>query len=262
MSKTQEHAKELWQARCDGSLCPFPKKHLTVTEAYELQHAETDVSGAEVCGYKIGATADETQAILGLSTPFYGPIFSSYTTHTASDATLDLPLFIKHFPRVESEFIACMKHDVQRDKKDLELQELLEHIDWVAPGFEFVGSRYTAPDGSPGTSVIGDFGAHQHSVIGAPYENWRSLDLNAHPVSLAINGKHAATGHSGMSIYGHPLEFVCWLLNQPGMTSGLKAGQLISCGTHTGAIPVAAGDLVEADYGPMGALKVQISALS
>ncbi len=262
MPNTQAHADELWQARCNGSLIPFPAQMLTVKQAYELQRAATDASCAEVCGYKIGATADETLALLGLAEPFYGPMYSSETTFAIADTRLDLPLFAAHGPRVEAEFVVCLKHDVRRGKNNLELAELLEHIDWVAPAFEFVGTRYTAPGGSPGTAVIGDFGAHQHSVVGAAYENWRSLELKSHKVSLTINDELVAEGHSGMSIYGNPLEFVCWLLNQPGMAAGLKAGQLISCGTCTGAIPVNTGDLVEADYGPMGALKVQVGALS
>ena len=258
MPDVQSHANELWQARKSGSVCEFPSQPLSVAQAYELQFAATKASSEQVIGYKIGATSDETLGLLGLSEPFHGPIFSTNCTFTQAGDVLELPLLVAHNPRVEAEFVACLKNPVKRNDKDIKLEALLEHIAWVAPGFEFVGSRYTPPEGSPGTSVIGDFGAHQHSVIGAPYHNWHALDLRTHEVDLSINNQVVAKGHSGLSIYGHPLEFVCWLLNQPAMAEGLQAGQLISCGTCTGALPVSSGDSVEANYGMLGALKVEI----
>jgi len=258
MTDIEFRAKELWQARQQGTLCPFPEQAMSVQQAYELQTACTKVSGEAVCGYKIGATSDETLALLGLSEPFYGPLFPAFTTNVESGVPLKLPLLGAHNPRIEAEFIACLKNDVQRKNQDIELDYIVQHISWVAPAFEFVGSRYTPPDGSPGTSVIGDFGAHQFSVVGTPFENWQSLDLSKHPVSLDINGQTVATGHSGQSILSHPLAFVCWLLNHHAMKQGLKAGQLVSCGTCTGAIPVKDGDTIIADYAELGTLNVEI----
>lgn len=260
MTDNEFRAKELWQARQKGTLCTFPEQAMTVQQAYELQAACTKASGEAICGYKIGATSDETLALLGLSEPFYGPLFPAFTAYAESGVELKLPLLAAHNPRIEAEFIACLKNDVQRTNQDVDLDYIVQHISWVAPSFEFVGSRYTPPDGSPGTSVIGDFGAHQYSVVGAPFENWQSLDLTKHVVSLAINDETAATGHSGQSIHGHPLAFICWLLNHPAMKHGLKAGQLVSCGTCTGAIPVKAGDTINADYGELGTLNVEIAA--
>lgn len=260
MTDLNKTAEKLWRSRQQGTLSPFPEPAMSVAQAYALQAACAKASKESITGYKIGATSDETLGILGLSEPFYGPLFSAYTNYAQSSSLLELPLKAAHNPRVEAEFIACTKSAVQRKEKDIELAELFEHIDWVAPGFEFVGSRYTPPAGSPGTAVIADFGAHQHSVIGTPYKEWRSLDLRSHGVALTINGRESVSGHSGMSIYGHPLALVCWLLNQPAMKQGLGAGQLISCGTCTGAIAVSDGDLVEADYGEMGKLSVSVLA--
>ena len=258
MTELKHLAEKLWQSRQRGTLCPFPEQPMSVDQAYALQTACTVASGDTISGYKIGATSDETLGVLGLTEPFYGPIYTKYTSYTQPDKPLDLPLIAAHNSRVEAEFVACLKNPIQRKEKDIVLEELLEHIEWVASGFEFVGSRYTPPTGSRGTSVIADFGAHQHSVIGAPYREWRSLDLRSHEVSLTINGDNIASGHSGLSIYGHPLSLVCWLLNQPAMSQGLGAGQIISCGTCTGAVAVKPGDVVVANYGELGTLAVSI----
>lgn len=259
MTDIDSRAKDLWQARQQGTLCAFPKPAMSVQQAYELQAACTKASSENVCGYKIGATSDETLGLLGLSEPFHGPLFGAFTAYAESGVVIELPLHAAHNPRIEAEFVACLKSDVRRNDKDIQLDEVLDHVAWIAPGFEFVGSRYEPPVGSPGTSVIGDFGAHQFSVVGVPNKHWRSLDLTCHKVSLSINAESVADGHSGQSIYGNPLAFVCWLLNHPAMVGGLKAGQLISCGTCTGAIAVKAGDIIYADYNDLGSLAVQIT---
>jgi len=250
-------AKELWQARLDGKVCPFPEEPLSVEDAYRLQHACDLASGEQLNGYKIGATADVTLNILGLSDPFYGPLYPAFTKQVTGPDKVSL--LAAHTPRVEAEFVACMSADIKREDKDITFEEALECIEWVAPGFEFVGTRFTDPEGSPGTSVIGDFGANQYFVFGEPVKNWQQFDLSSHPVVLQVSGETVAEGHSGMSIFGHPLKFVSWLLNQPGMAQmGLKAGQMVSCGTCTGAVPVNSGDVLEADYGELGKLELSV----
>jgi len=48
-------------------------------------------------------------------------------------------------------------------------------------------------------------------------------------------------------------------LNQPAMhEDGLQTGQLVSCGTCTGAPFIANGDHITADYGALGRLSIEI----
>jgi len=266
MNQPNHYAKQLWQARLSGVFCDPILESLSVDQAYAIQSACTQAASADerVIGYKIGATAKETLEILGLEQPFFGPLYSSaFTTNDGLKDRQQLPLFTQHNSRVEAEFVACLKNDFARGDGDADIviNDILEHIDWVAPGLEIVASRFNETVEKPGCLAIADFGANQHMVVGQPFNDWRELDLTSHPVRLAIDNQPDVNGHSGISIFGNPLAFVCWLLNQPAMhANGLQAGQLVSCGTCTGAPFISAGDRVTADYGVMGRLAIEVTA--
>ena len=265
MNQPNHYAQQLRQARLNGTFCDPITEPLSIEQAYEIQNACTRAAPADesVVGYKIGATAIETLGILGLEQPFYGPLYSSaLNSNDGLKDRLQLPLFTQHKSRVEAEFVVSMKNDFARGNSDADIivNDILDHIDWLAPGLEIVASRFSEVPEKPGCLAIADFGANQHMVVGQPFNAWRELDFTSHPVKLEIDNQPDVNGHSGMSIYGNPLEFVCWLLNQPSMhLQGLQAGQLVSCGTCTGAPFIGVGDNITADYGDMGRLAVEIT---
>lgn len=269
--QTEDFAKNLWAARQSGRVCELPsellpKQALTVPLAYDIQHACTKAAGAagEIAGYKIGATVQPIIDMFGLDEPFYGPIYESALDHT-SDSTnpLDVPLFLQHGSRIEAEFVVSIKHDIIREAKDITVADLRKHIGWIAPGFEIVASRINSNIPPTGPLVIADGGANQHMVVGTPYKEWQQLDVTQLPVSLSVGDQPPISGNSSMSITGNPLELVCWLLNHPGMrATGLKAGQIVSCGTCTGAVDLVDGQHIVADYGSLGKLAIKISSKS
>lgn len=262
MKTANEYATELWQARQSGSFCELITDDLTLSQAYEIQNACNTLAlqSDSLVGYKVGATSNETLSLVGLKEPFYGPLYkSTLSMNNGLQEQLELSLMTQHKPRIEAEFVVCIKNDINRAKSDLVLNDILDHIDWVAPGFEIVASRFSKSIEKPGKIVIADFGANQHMVVGEPYKQWRELDLTSHPVSLTIDNDAAIIGHSGMSILGNPLEFICWIANQATMSdTGLKAGQIVSCGTCTGAPFIHTGNQIQADYGALGKLDLKI----
>jgi len=266
MNSLEQCASELWDARLNGTHCEPLVEHLSVAEAYSIQNACTQFAPVpeSVVGYKIGATSKETLDFLGLEEPFHGPLYdSAFSTNDGLSERLALPLLTQHYSRVEAEFVACMKNDIARGNGDADvlIDDIVEHIDWIAPGLEIVASRYSGTMEKAGTLAIADFGGNQHMVVGAPLQQWRELDLSSHPVKLTIDNQPDVHGHSGMSLYGNPLEFVCWLLNQPAMhEAGLKSGQIVSCGTCTGAPFINIGDKIDAHYGVLGQLSIEITA--
>ena len=77
---------------------------------------------------------------------------------------------------------------------------------------------------------------------------WRDADLTAHPVTLRINGKDVASGHSGMLVFGDPISGVVWLANHRELGArGLKAGDVVP------------GDEAEGDYGALGTVRARFS---
>lgn len=56
---------------------------------------------------------------------------------------------------------------------------------------------------------------------------------------------------------GHPAAGIAWLVNKlHAVVSGLKEGQIVLGGSFTRPVDIAAGDVIHADYGPIGAIGV------
>ena len=67
---------------------------------------------------------------------------------------------------------------------------------------------------------------------------------------------------SGVSaaIMGHPAAGVAWLVNKlHAVGRGLLKGQIVLGGSFTRPVDIAAGDVIQADYGPLGAIGVRFT---
>lgn len=252
----QESAQKLWQSRLDGTLADIAHVPQTAEEGYQLQQAAIEISGQSVCGYKIGATSAEIQQLLNLPEAFYGPIFKEY----CKDSPASIAMHESHGLKVEPEFMIALGSDLKTDSgKDITDEDVMACIDWIAPAFEFVSTRWADVQSKRGFCAIGDFGSNHDIVIGEHYSDWKSIDLGSSPVSLSINGEEVASGHSGMSVAGNPIAIVTWLANLAAIkNTGLKKGEIISCGTCTEVKEVKPGDIVEADYGILGKINSTI----
>ena len=81
------------------------------------------------------------------------------------------------------------------------------------------------------------------------------------PAVLSLNGEIAETGVSA-AVLGHPATAVAWLANtlHPfGVT--LDAGRVILPGSCTRAVPVTTGDVVLAEFGPLGDVSVTFDSI-
>jgi len=84
--------------------------------------------------------------------------------------------------------------------------------------------------------------------------------MTALPVELRVNGKVSASGKSGDSLLGSPLAMLTWFANSDLVPPrGIKAGDIIYCGTCTGLVPIQSGDTLTADFGVLGELAATIS---
>ena len=67
----------------------------------------------------------------------------------------------------------------------------------------------------------------------------------------------AVTLRPSAAIMGHPAAGVAWLVNTlAALDRGLKKGQIVLAGSFTRPVDIAAGDVIHADYGPLGAIGV------
>ena len=251
-------SRRLWEARRDVRNIRVGDEDRPRDEAhaYAVQRGVTEASGLEVAGFKIGATAQVAMDFLGVSGPFFGPLYREAVRE--NDATVSLPMM--HGPGIEAEFAVSLAADIPRRGDPWTRDEVAAAVAWVGPAFEIVGTRLEGGLAGAGMLAIADGGANIDFVRGSTGADWRAADLTAHPVTLRVNGSEVASGHSGMLVFGDPVAGVAWLANHPELgVRGLKAGDVVTTGTCTGITPLSPGDEAEADYGVLGVVRARFS---
>ena len=251
-------SRRLWEARRDGRQIQVDDQDRPRDEAsaYAVQQGATEASGYEIAGFKIGATAQVAMDLLGVSGPFFGPLYRE--AFRENDANISLPMV--HSPGIESEFAVSLAADLPRRAEAWTKEEVEAAVAWVGPAFEIVGTRLESGLPGAGMLAIADGGANIDFVRGPSGTAWRNADLSAHPVTLRINGAEIASGHSGMLVFGDPVSGVVWLANHPQLGArGLKAGDVVTTGTCTGITRLSPGDEAEADYGALGKVRARFS---
>jgi|GEM_PF-849501 len=244
-------AARLHHARSVGSRVPIDGPAPSVEDAYRLQAALDALADSPRIGVKLGATLDAALATLGLDRAFHASLFARH--HYENGA--EVPIFAAHPTAVEAEFVVTVGEDIVGGDTPLDAAAIRAATASVRPGFELVATRFDMPLAGNGTRLVADSGGQSATVISEAVDerHWQALDFTAHPVSLRIDGEHRADGHSGQSIGGSPFAMIAWLLTRPAFArTGLKAGEIIYCGSCTGMLPVASGNRLEADFGSLG----------
>ena len=231
-----------------GAITPFTKRShgLTLDEAYcvpPLVRTALVTRGETIVGRKIGFTNRGIWAQYGV----YAPIWGYITDKTASDlaATPALPVSRFAQPRIEPEI---MFHLARAPSPGMDEAALLDCIAWLAAGYEIVQSifpdwQFAAPDtvaanGLHGALLIGE----RHDVASRKADWLR--ELPSFQAALACNGKTVDQG-GGASVLEGPLSTLTYLmalLSKDPHNPPLAAGEIISTGTLTKAMPVAAGE--------------------
>ena len=159
---------------------------------------------------------------------------------------------------MESEFVVGLASDLPPRDAPWLIEEVRAAVALVAPGLEIVGTRLQSGLAGAGVLAIADGGANIDFVLGPTDGDWRGADLSSHPVVLSVNGAEAASGNSGMLVFGGP-DCGRGVACEPAEVAprGLRAGDAVTTGTCTGIRPLSPGDEVVADYGSLGAVRAR-----
>jgi 2-oxo-hept-3-ene-1,7-dioate hydratase len=85
------------------------------------------------------------------------------------------------------------------------------------------------------------------------------VDIRWVGATLSKNGIIEESGVSA-AIMGHPAAGIAWLVNKLHVVgAGLKKGQIVLAGSFTRPVDIVAGDVIQADYGPLGAIGVSFT---
>src|ERR1700694_2693483 len=218
---------------------------LSVDNAYRvtpLVRQMYEAGGAKALGRKIGFTNRTIWQQYGVFAPIWGYVFD-HTVHDLAGVET-LPLFSE--PRIEPEimFVLAAAPSAQMDETALS-----SCIAWVALGFEIVQSIYPEWKFSAADTVAAN-GVHGALLIVARHPfapraaEWQ-LALSAFEIDLNCDGRLIDRGHAA-NVLGGPLSALrplASLLASDPLNPPLTAGEIVSTGTLTRAMPIVPGEV-------------------
>ena len=220
---------------------------LTLAQAYcvtPLLRAAFEARGERITGRKIGFTNREMWKVYGVDSPIWGYA----TTHTTRDLADTPVVCVKDFiePRIEPEIMFGMKAAPTPGMSDA---ALLDCIEWISLGYEvvqsiFPGWKFTAPDTVAANGVHGALIIGQRHPIEPRKTEWLR-ELATFRVELYCNGGLSQRG-GGALVLDSPflaLRHLNELLANDPHNPPLGAGEIVSTGTLTLAMPVGVGEI-------------------
>jgi len=223
-------------------------------DAYRIQDALIELIDDVTFGWKVGATNETAQQAFGIDRPFSGRLLVSRAVK--SPASLKASTFSTCI--IECEVAFELDRDLPASGAPYELEDVYKAASAVHPAIEIVDSRFTDFRSAGGYSAIADNALDGGFVYGNAVRGWRTMELEAHTVSLIVNGGRISQG-SGAAVLGHPVNALHWLVNSvTGRGFDIRKGELVTTGTWTGPHVAQPGDAVCADFGELGRIELRI----
>jgi 2-oxo-hept-3-ene-1,7-dioate hydratase len=245
----------------------FSKRHpgMTIEDGYRIGRAWVDLekaSGKKVIGHKIGLTSRAMQISSQIDEPDYGTLLDDMLYTAQAGEVLEIPVNNFITPRVEVELAFVLKAPLTGP--NVTVEDVLAATEYITPAIEIIDARIEQFDRHTKVmrkvyDTISDNAANAGIVIGAgdpafmadPYRTNR-------PWCGAILRQNGAVEETGLAagVQGDPAIGIAWLANKLApWGERLEAGEIVLAGSFTRPVVAKAGDLFEADYGPLGCLK-------
>lgn len=249
----------------------FSKRHpgMSVEDGYRVGRAWVELQKAEgrrVIGHKIGLTSRAMQISSQIDEPDYGTLLDDMLYTARAGEVLDIPVADFIAPRVEVELAFVLQAPLAGPNATVE--DVLAATAYITPAIEIIDARIeqfdrhtramrkvydTISDNAANAGiVIGEGGpAHPGMYRADP----RTTDRPWCGAILRLNGAVEETGLAA-GVQGDPAIGVAWLANKLApWGERLEAGEIVLAGSFTRPVAARAGDLFEADYGPLGCLR-------
>lgn len=245
-------AQELIAALATGGTIPsvvarhpdfgWDEAYAVAAEILKLRRAR----GEKTVGRKIGFTNRNIWAEYGATAPIWAHVYDRTLVH-AKDGRATVSLKGSARPRLEPEIAFKLKAPLAAGVH--EPARVLETIEWLAPSFEIVDCHFGDWKFKSADSAA-DFALHWRLIVGEP-SPVRSGDipqlvsqLHDCRVILSRNGAVADRG-VGANALGHPASALAHLadvLSRQPAFEPLAAGEIITTGTLTAALPMRPGE--------------------
>ena len=208
--------------------------------------------GEKPLGRKIGFTNRNIWAEYGATAPIWAHVYDrTLIVSERNRATVSLKGAVR--PRLEPEIAFRLKAPIVAGETDP--ARILEQIEWMAPSFEIVDCHFSDWKFHSADSAA-DFALHWRLVLGSP----QRIEAAAIPqlvaqlhdcrVTLSRNGEVRDRG-VGANALGHPAaalaHLAAVLATQP-QSAPLAAGEIVTTGTLTAALPIRPGETWSSQY--------------
>ncbi len=264
----QQLAAELEQsAQTRTPVEHFSKRHpgMTIEDGYRIGRAWVELqkaAGQTVIGHKIGLTSRAMQISSQIDEPDFGTLLGSMLYTAQHGEVLDIPMANFIAPRVEVELAFVLKAPLAGP--NVTVEDVLNATAYITPAIEIIDARIEQFDRHTKAmrkvfDTISDNAANAGIVIGEGAAAYRA-DPRAmnRPWCGAILRQNGAVEETGLAagVQGDPAIGIAWLANKLApWGERLEAGEIVLAGSFTRPVAAKAGDLFEADYGPLGCLK-------
>jgi 2-oxo-3-hexenedioate decarboxylase len=237
-------------AAIDGGrqIAPFSTRGgLTLDDAYRstaAMRAIRSARGERVIGRKFGFTNRTIWAEYGVYAPMWGHLYNT-TVHDLATIGGTFALTGLAEPRIEPEIVLGLGRAPAPGMDDA---ALIGCVDWVAHGFELVQSIFPGWRFSPADTVAAN-GLHAALLIGPRHQvgSDRTVwlqSLAAFEIELRCNGTTMDCGSAANVMEGplSTLRYIMDLLAKDNDNPPLGAGEIVTTGTLTRALPVQPGE--------------------
>jgi 2-oxo-3-hexenedioate decarboxylase len=224
-------------------------------EAYQVAGTILDLRrarGERTVGRKIGFTNRNIWPEYGATAPIWAHVYNrTLVVSERNRATLSLKGSVR--PRLEPEIAFKLKAPLAAGLTDP--MRILQAIEWVAPSFEIVDCHFADWKFQSADSAA-DFALHWRLVVGAPQPVQAAgipklvAQLHDCRVTLSRNGEVRDRG-VGANALGHPaaaLAHLAEVLAKQPRFEPLAAGEIITTGTLTAALPIRPGETWSSSY--------------
>jgi 2-oxo-hept-3-ene-1,7-dioate hydratase len=247
-------AEALYYAEIERQAIPQVSKtypDIELEDAYIIQRLWAEMKmaqGSRHIGHKIGLTSRAMQMASNITEPDYGHLLDDMLY--GDGAQIPANRFMK--PRLEVELAFVLGQPLKGP--GVRIHDVMRATDYIVPALEIIDYRTAVPRAI--TDTIADNAASGGMIMGGRIIRPFDVDIRWVGATLSKNGVIEESGVSA-AIMGHPGAGVAWLANKLAAQGvGLEPGHVLLAGSFTRPVSVAAGDVIQADYGPLGAIGV------